>query len=96
MQFYDEPYEQNGPLCIRIQPAVILEALEAVGPDREAIVDYIITHFLQAASIGDITWGRVRTETPFGGLTMYINQDGLWTKYEESEYADGTRTLPWE
>ena len=90
---YDEPYEQNGPYAYD-SAAVILEALEAVGPDREAIVDYIITHSFSGV-IGDITWDEYGQNT-VGGLTMYINQDGLWTKYEDSEYADGTRTLPWE
>jgi len=90
---YDEPFEQNGPYAYD-SAAILLEALAEVGPDRAAIVDYVATHSFSGV-IGDIIWDEYGQNTT-GGLTMYINQDGLWTKFEESEYADGTRTLPWE
>jgi len=90
---YDEPFEQNGPYAYD-SAAVILEALAEVGPDRAAIVDYINANSFSGV-IGDIIWDEYGQNTT-GGLTMYVNQDGVWTKYEDSEYADGTRTLPWE
>lgn len=89
---YTEPFEQNGPYAYD-SAAIILEALKAVGPDRAKIVDYILTHTFKGV-IGDIQWDEYGQNT-VGGLTMYVNQDQKWIKYEESEYASGVRTLPW-
>ncbi len=90
---YTEPFEQNGPYAYD-SAAIILEALKAVGPDRAKIVDYILTHSFKGV-IGDIQWDEFGQNT-VGGLTMYVNQDQKWIKYEESEYASGARTLPWD
>jgi branched-chain amino acid transport system substrate-binding protein len=90
---YTEPYEQNGPYAYD-SAAVILEALKAVGPDRAKITDYVLSHSFKGV-IGDIKWDEAGQNT-VGGLTMYVNQDAKWVKYEDSEYASGKRTLPWE
>jgi len=89
---YTEPFEQNGPYAYD-SAAIILEALKAVGPDRTKIVDYILTHSFKGV-IGDIQWDEFG-QNGVGGLTMYVNQDQKWVKYEDSEYASGVRTLPW-
>ena len=90
---YSEPFEQNGPYAYD-SAAIILEALKEVGPDRAAIVEYIRSHSFKGV-IGDIQWDEYGQNT-VGGLTVYVNQDGKWIKYEESEYASGVRALPWE
>lgn len=89
---YTEPFEQNGPYAYD-SAAIILEALKAVGPDREKVVDYILSHSYQGV-IGNIEWDEYG-QNYVGGLTMYVNQDQKWVKYEDSEYASGKRDLPW-
>lgn len=89
---YKEPYEQNGPYAYD-SAAIILEALKAVGPDKAAITDYVLGHTFKGV-IGSIEWDDFGQNT-VGGLTMYVNQDGKWVKYEDSEYASGKRALPW-
>ncbi len=90
---YTEPFEQNGPYAYD-SAAIILEALKQAGPDRAKIIDYIRSHQFKGV-IGDIKWDDHGQNTT-GGLTMYIGQDGKWTKYERSEYATGKRKLPWQ
>jgi branched-chain amino acid transport system substrate-binding protein len=90
---YKEPFEQNGPYAYD-SAAIILEALKAVGPDRAKIVDYILTHSFKGV-IGEIKWDEFG-QNGVGGLTMYVNQDQKWIKYEDSEYAKGVRKLSWE
>ncbi len=89
---YTEPFEQNGPYAYD-SAGIILEALKAVGPDKAKIVDYILSHSFKGV-IGDIQWDEYG-QNGVGGLTMYVNQDQKWVKYEDSEYASGKRTLPW-
>lgn len=89
---YTEPFEQNGPYAYD-SAAIILEALKAVGPDRTKIVDYILSHTFKGV-IGDIQWDEYG-QNGVGGLTMYVNQDQKWVKFEDSEYASGVRTFPW-
>ena len=89
---YTDPYEQNGPYAYD-SAAIILEALKEVGPDKAKIVEYILSHSFKGV-IGDIEWDEYG-QNGVGGLTMYVNQDQKWVKYEESEYASGVRTLPW-
>lgn len=89
---YTEPFEQNGPYAYD-SAAIILEALKAVGPDRTKIVDYILSHTFKGV-IGDIQWDEYG-QNGVGGLTMYVNQDQKWVKFEDSEYASGARTFPW-
>ncbi|MHB0965105.1 MAG: branched-chain amino acid ABC transporter substrate-binding protein [Bellilinea sp.] len=89
---YTEPFEQNGPYAYD-SAAIILKALKAVGPDRTKIVDYILSHTFKGV-IGDIQWDEYG-QNGVGGLTMYVNQDQKWVKFEDSEYASGVRTFPW-
>lgn len=92
-KYPNEPYEQNGPYAYD-SAGIILEALKAVGPDRAKIIEYIGSHEFTGV-IGEIKWDSFGQATT-GGLTMYVNQDGKWVKYENSEYASGIRKLPWE
>ena len=91
-KYPNEPYEQNGPYAYD-SAGLILEAIKAVGPDRAKIIDYIGSHTFTGV-IGDIKWDSHGQATT-GGLTMYVNQDGKWVKYENSEYNGGKRKLPW-
>jgi branched-chain amino acid transport system substrate-binding protein len=90
---YKEPFEQNGPYAYD-SAAIILEALKAVGPDKAKIVDYILANSFKGV-IGEIKWDEYG-QNGVGGLTMYVNQDQKWIKYEDSEYASGVRKLAWE
>ena len=90
---YTEPFEQNGVYAYD-SAGIILDAIKAVGPDRAKIVEYIRANSFKGV-IGDITWDD-HGQNLHGGLTMYINQDGKWVDFEKSEYASGTRTLPWK
>lgn len=89
---YTEPFEQNGPYAYD-SAAIILEALKAVGPDRTKIVDYILSHSFTGV-IGNIQWDDYG-QNVVGGLTMYVDQDQKWVKYEDSEFASNKRALPW-
>lgn len=90
---YTDPFEQNGPYAYD-SAAIILDALKAVGPDKAKIVDYILGNTFKGV-IGDIQWDEYG-QNGVGGLTMYINQDKTWVKYEDSEYASGVRSFPWD
>lgn len=90
---YKDPFEQNGVYAYD-SAGIILDAIKAVGPDRAKIVEYIRANKFNGV-IGEITWDA-HGQNLMGGLTMYINQDGKWLKFENSEYASGVRTLPWE
>ncbi len=92
-KYTTDPFEQNGPYAYD-SAAIILEALKAVGPDKAKIVDYILSHTFKGV-IGDIQWDEYG-QNGVGGLTMYVNQDQKWVKFEDSEYASGARTFPWE
>lgn len=91
-KYPNEPYEQNGPYAYD-SAGLTLEAIKAVGPDRAKVIDYIGSHTFTGV-IGDIKWDSYGQATT-GGLTMYVNQDGKWVKYENSEYNGGKRKLPW-
>ena len=93
VKYPNAPFEQNGPYAYD-SAGIILDALKAVGPDRAKIVEYIGSHDFKGV-IGDIKWDKFGQATT-GGLTMYVNQDAKWVKFEESEYANGTRKLIWE
>ena len=90
---YSQPYEQNGPYAYD-SAGIILEAVRAVGPDRAKVADYIWNNSFSGI-IGAIKWDS-HGQNITGGLNMYVNQDGKWTRYEESEYATGKRKLPWK
>lgn len=90
---YSEPYEQNGPYAYD-SAGVILDAIREVGPDRIKVADYIWNNSFKGI-IGDIKWDA-HGQNITGGLNMYVNQDGKWIRYEDSDYATGKRTLPWK
>ena len=90
---YKEPFEQNGPYAYDAA-GIILQAIKAVGPDRAKIVEYIRTHDYEG--VLGVTHFDKCGQTTTGGLTMYVNQDQKWVRWEDSEYASGKRKLPWE
>jgi branched-chain amino acid transport system substrate-binding protein len=90
---YSDPYEQNGPYAYDTA-GVILEALAAVGPDKQALVDYIASHDYEGV-VGTIHFDD-HGQNVSGGLTMYVNQDGRWVRWVDSDYSAGSRPLPWK
>jgi branched-chain amino acid transport system substrate-binding protein len=90
---YKEPYEQNGAYSYDAA-GVILQAIKAVGPDRAKVVEYIRSH--DYTGVLGLTHFDDHGQSVTGGLTMYVNQDGRWVNWEESEFKSGKRKLPWQ
>jgi len=90
---YKEPYEQNGAYSYDAA-GVILQAIKAVGPDRAKVVQYIRSNDYQG--VLGLTHFDDHGQSVTGGLTMYVNQDGKWIRWEDSEFKSGKRKLRWQ
>ncbi len=88
---YKEPPEAYGPFAF-VAMNLLLDTIEAVGPDREAITKALANVKNQDSIIGPITFdGHGQNTVPL--ITKYVVQDGKWMVWEDSEYASGKRKL---
>jgi branched-chain amino acid transport system substrate-binding protein len=88
---YKEPPEAYGPFAF-VAMNLLLDTIEAVGPDREAITKALANIKNQDSIIGPITFdGHGQNTVPL--ITKYVVQDGKWMVWEDSEYASGKRKL---
>jgi branched-chain amino acid transport system substrate-binding protein len=88
---YKEPPEAYGPFAF-VAMNLLLDTIEAVGPDREAITKALANVKNQDSIIGPITFDSHGQNTvPL--ITKYVVQDGKWMVWEDSEYASGKRKL---
>ena len=72
---------------------LIVEAIEAVGPDRVAITKYLNENTTNKETVfGTVTFDEngQNVDAPF---TQYVVQDGAWVPFEDSEFATGVREL---
>jgi branched-chain amino acid transport system substrate-binding protein len=89
---YGEPAEAYGPFAFAAMN-LVLDTIEEVGPDREAIIEQLATVADHDSVVGPITFDdHGQTAVPL--ITKYVVQDGQWVLWEDSEYASGQRTLP--
>ncbi len=88
-----EPFEQNGPFAYDAAD-IILKALAEVGPDREAIINWIASND-HAGLVGNIIFDD-HGQNILGGIAMYVQEDSHWVNWESSSFAAGKKALPWE
>jgi branched-chain amino acid transport system substrate-binding protein len=88
---YGEPPEAYGPFAFAAMN-LVLDTIEAVGPDRDAIIEAMQGIKDHDSIVGPITFDdHGQNEVPL--ITKYVAQDGEWVVWEDSEYASGQRKL---
>ena len=89
---YGEPPEAYGPFAFAAMN-LVLDTIEAVGPDREAITEALGNVKDHDSIVGPVTFDdHGQNMVPL--ITKYVAQDGKWVVWEDSEYAAGKRKLP--
>ena len=88
---YGEPPEAYGPFAFAAMN-LVLDTIEAVGPDRAAVMDALAKVKDHDLIVGPVTFDdHGQNAVPL--ITKYVAQDGKWVVWEDSEYADGQRKL---
>jgi branched-chain amino acid transport system substrate-binding protein len=88
---YGEPAEAYGPFAFAAMN-LVLDTIEEVGPDRDAIVEALAGVKDHDSIVGPVTFDDHGQNTvPL--ITKYVAQDGQWVVWEDSEYASGKRKL---
>ena len=89
---FKEPSEAYGPFAY-VAANLIIDAIEAVGPDREKVAKLLKRTKNAHTIIGPVEFDAHGQNTvPL--ISKYVSQDGKWVLWEDSEYASGKRTLP--
>jgi branched-chain amino acid transport system substrate-binding protein len=88
---YGEPAEAYGPFAFAAMN-LVLDTIEQVGPDRDAITEALAKVKDHQSIIGPITFDGHGQNT-VALITKYVVQDGKWVVWEDSEYASGKRKL---
>jgi branched-chain amino acid transport system substrate-binding protein len=89
---YKEPPEAYGAFAFAAMQ-LILDKIEAVGPDRAKVRDALGKVENYDSIIGPVTFDDHGQNTvPL--ISKYVAQDGKWVIWEDSEYASGKRKLP--
>ena len=88
---YGEPPEAYGPFAFAAMN-LVLDTIEEVGPDREAITEALGDVQDHDSIVGPITFDDHGQNT-VALITKYVVQDGQWVVWEDSEYASGQRKL---
>ena len=88
---YGEPPEAYGPFAFAGME-LVLDVIEEVGPDRDAIIERMKGVKDHDSIVGPITFDdHGQNAVPL--ITKYVVQDGEWVVWEDSEYASGQRKL---
>jgi branched-chain amino acid transport system substrate-binding protein len=88
---YKEPAEAYGPFAFAAMN-LVLDTIEAVGPDRKAITKALAKVKNHDSIVGPITFDGHGQNT-VALITKYVVQDGKWVVWEDSDYASGKRKL---
>jgi len=89
---FKEPSEAYGPFAY-VAATLIVDAIEAVGPDRAKVAAKLKRAKNPNTIIGPVEFDDHGQNTvPL--ISKYVSQDGKWVLWEDSEYAAGKRTLP--
>lgn len=87
---FAEPPEPYGPYAF-VAANLIIEAIEEVGANREAVRDWLNAVESRDSIAGPITFDEHGHNSV--ASTKYVAQDGRWVRWEDSFYAAGERTL---
>ncbi|HEU5273223.1 MAG TPA: branched-chain amino acid ABC transporter substrate-binding protein [Xanthobacteraceae bacterium] len=88
---YKEPPEAYGAFAF-VATQLILDKIEAVGPDRAKVTAALGNVKDYDSIIGPVTFDDHGQNTvPL--ITKYVAQDGKWVVWEDSEYGSGKRKL---
>jgi branched-chain amino acid transport system substrate-binding protein len=88
---YKEPPEAYGAFAY-VAMQLILDKIEAVGPDRAKVTAALGDVKNYDSIIGPVTFDDHGQNTvPL--ITKYVAQDGKWVVWEDSEYGSGKRKL---
>jgi branched-chain amino acid transport system substrate-binding protein len=88
---YKEPPEAYGAFAF-VAMQLILDKIEAVGPDRAKVTAALGDVKDYESIIGPVTFDDHGQNTvPL--ISKYVAQDGKWVLWEDSEYGAGTRKL---
>jgi branched-chain amino acid transport system substrate-binding protein len=90
-QDFGEPPEAYGAFAFAATQ-LIIDAIEKVGPDRKAVMQELNATRNHDSVVGPISFDDHGQNT-VALITRYVIQDGKWVVWEESEYAEGKRTL---
>jgi branched-chain amino acid transport system substrate-binding protein len=90
-QGFGEPPEAYGAFAFAATQ-LIIDAIEKVGPDRKAVKQELNATRNHDSIVGPITFDDHGQNT-VALITRYVVQDGKWVVWEQSEYAEGKRTL---
>jgi branched-chain amino acid transport system substrate-binding protein len=90
-QGYAEPSEAYGPFAYTAMN-LILDTIEAVGPDRKAVRKALNETQGHDSIVGEVSFDD-HGQNSVAVITKYVIQDGKWTVWEDSEYAAGQRKL---
>jgi branched-chain amino acid transport system substrate-binding protein len=88
---YKEPPEAYGAFAFAAMQ-MILDKIEAVGPDRAKVTAALGNIKNYDSIIGPITFDDHGQNT-VALITKYVAQDGKWVVWEDSEYGAGKRKL---
>ncbi len=88
---YAEPAEAYGAFAFAAMN-LILDTIEAVGPDRKKVRKMLNETQGRDSIIGEISFDDHGQNT-IALITKYVIQDGKWVTWEDSEYAAGKRKL---
>lgn len=89
---YDSAPEAYGPFAFAAMD-LLIDAVEAVGPDRKKVTEYLAQTTDHESITGPISFDDHGQNT-VALITAYVAQDGTWVLWEDSEYASGARPLP--
>jgi branched-chain amino acid transport system substrate-binding protein len=88
---YKEPPEAYGAFAF-VAMQLILDKIEAVGPDRTKVTAALGNVNNYDSIIGPVTFDDHGQNTvPL--ISKYVAQDGKWVIWEDSEYGSGKRKL---
>jgi branched-chain amino acid transport system substrate-binding protein len=88
---YGEPPEAYGPFAFAAMN-LVLDTIEQVGPDREAITEALAKIKDHDSIVGPVTFDD-HGQNMVPVITKFVAQDGEWVVWEDSEYASGKRKL---
>lgn len=86
---FAEPPEAYGPFAY-VAAQLIVRAVEEVGPNRRAVVDYLSTQIRNVDTIiGPVNFDEHgQNDVPLA--SVYVSQGGRWVPWEDSVYAAGS------
>jgi branched-chain amino acid transport system substrate-binding protein len=90
---YKETFnETNGPAAYDATN-IIIECLKKVGLDDKKALVRAIRNIKYNGAFGETAFDEFG-QTKFGGIIIYVSQNGTWQPWSTSDYATGKKKLP--